>query len=419
VNTAPASASLLLNEPQPRSASSAPSEALAERTVEELLFIEPFAFRFFQAVRLLERMYPERRPVGRGGPPRSEVVRFRAHRSLSFPPSEIFELQRPAVDSPAVMTVAFLGLTGPSGVLPRHYTELLLRHEREAKGPERHALRDWLDLFNHRLISLFHRAWEKYRFYIAYERGEYDWAETDPFTRCLFSLVGLGTPSLRRRLRVSCWEGEEDAHHERVLAEIKDIALLHFGGFLAHRPRCVVALEAMLRDYFGLSFVVQQFRGQWLVLEPANQSRMASPLTPTPLPRGERGRGEGANVPSNNQLGVNFVAGDRVWDVEGKFRVRLGPLTYAQYSQYIPDLAPVTERKTFFLLVDLVRLYVGPELDFDIQLVLRAADVPKCRLGEGADYTPRLGWNTWIASLPFEQDAEDTVFDGETVRWLG
>jgi type VI secretion system protein ImpH len=173
-------------------------------TVEARLFDEGFAFDFFQAVRLLERLFPERRPVGREGPPDAEVVRFRALASLSFPASTVYELLRAADErEPPAMRVTFLGLTGPSGVLPTHYTDLLLRLAREAKGPEKRALADWLDLFNHRLIALFYRAWEKYRFRLAYERGEASRAEPDAFTLCLFSLIGLGTPGLRGRLRVS------------------------------------------------------------------------------------------------------------------------------------------------------------------------------------------------------------------------
>src|SRR5262249_44901034 len=154
--------------------------------------------------------------------------------------------------------VTFLGLTGPSGVLPRHYTELLLRLQRDARGPERTALRAWLDLFNHRLIALFYRAWEKYRFYVAYERGEYEGREPDPFTRCVFSLVGLGLPALRNRLRVAVPEGEGGEARERALARIDDLALLRYGGLLAHRPRCSASLEAMLGSYLKLPVRVQQ-----------------------------------------------------------------------------------------------------------------------------------------------------------------
>lgn len=385
----------------PDVASDPPSRLPAERAVPAAglaarLFAEPFAFDFFQAVRILERLEADRQPVGRGGPPKAEVVRFRAHLSLAFPPSAVYDLAPPTGDLPLpVMTVAFLGLHGPSGMLPRHYTELLLRLDREARGPERTTLRDWFDLFNHRLISLFYRAWEKYRFYIPYERGEHARPDPDPFTRVLFSLVGLGTPGLRDRLVVTTPDPQGE-QPPRMLARIDDLALLHYAGFLAHRPRCAVALEVLLHDYFGLPVQVQQFRGQWLVLDRENQSRLG---------------GEG-----NNALGVNLVAGERVWDVQSKFRVRLGPVGYTRFAEFIPDRAAVPQRKAFFLLAHLVRLYVGPELDFDVQLVLRAAEVPPCQLDSGAGR--HLGWDTWLCSGPLDHDAADAVFEGEDLTVL-
>lgn len=366
----------------------------------EQLFAEPYIFDFFQAVRLLERLYPEHRPIGRDSRPDGEAVRLRAHLSLSFPPSQLYQLDHPSAELPVpALTVAFMGLTGPSGILPRPYTELLLRLQKEAKGPEKYALRDWLDLFNHRLISLFYRAWEKYRFYIPYERGEYARPEPDTFTLALFSLVGLGSPGLRKRLRVSTLEVVNGERQERVLACVDDLALLYYSGFFAHRPRCAIALEALVQDYFQLPVKVQQFQGQWLQLAPENQSRMGT-------------------AGANNQLGVNTVAGQRVWDVQSKFRLRLGPLHYRQFAEFLPDRSPVEARKALFLLIHLVRLYAGPEFDFDIQLVLKADEVPPCQLAFGADGGPRLGWNTWIHSQPMTRDADDAVFPGEEVVLL-
>jgi type VI secretion system protein ImpH len=375
------------------------SEAAARlRTLEERLWEEPFAFDFFQAVRLLERLYPERKAVGRTGPPRAEVARFNAHLSLTFPPSSLYELHRPTEAVPVpVMIVAFMGLYGPSGVLPRHYTELLLRLNWESKGDEKHALRQWLDLFNHRFISLFYRAWEKYRFYIPYERGEYALSEPDAFTRSLFCLVGMGTPGLRNRLRVSTWEEVDGLVQEKPLARIDDLVLLYYGGLLAQRPRTAVGLEAILRDYFQLPVEVRQFQGHWLVLDEANQSRL--------------GEGGGA-------LGLNIVAGERVWDVQSKIRIRLGPLRYHQFAEFLPDRAPTPERKAFFMLMHWVRLYVGSELDFDVQLILQARDIPACQLAQTPDGGPHLGWNTWMCSQTPAQDSEDAVFEGEEIVFV-
>jgi type VI secretion system protein ImpH len=372
-------------------------------SVEDHLFAEPYAYNFFQAVRLLEAVDRSRVPVGRGGPPRNEVVRFRAHVSLSFPPSQVFDLEKPTSAIPVpVMTVAFLGLHGPSGILPRHYTEMLIRLEKESKDANRFALRDWFDLFNHRFISLFYRAWEKYRFFIPYARGEYARSEPDPFTLCLLSFVGLGSPALRNRQRVAYWEQPPDSQgQEHVLARVDDLALLHYSGFLSHRPRCAVALEALLQDYFGLQIQVQQFRGQWLRLEPANQSSLD---------------GLGG---SNNQMGLNLVAGERVWDVTSKVRIRLGPLTLKQFHEFLPDRTPLEVRKAFFTLCHLVRFYVGPELDFDVQLVLKKEEVPPLKISrESGQIGPRLGWNTWLTSQTPQRDADEAAFEGEEVFWL-
>src|SRR5262249_56043213 len=109
------------------------------------VFGEGFKLDLFQAVRLLQRMEPGRARVGRGGPPEAEAVRFRARISLSFPPSSIYEIRTPTSSRPVPeMVQAFMGLTGPSGVLPHHYTELLCKIERDVRTPEKHALRDWL-----------------------------------------------------------------------------------------------------------------------------------------------------------------------------------------------------------------------------------------------------------------------------------
>ena len=245
-------------------------------SVEERLFTEGCAFHFFQAVRLLERLTRARKPGNRKGGDAEVNVRFRTHLSFNFPPSEIYEIGRPTPVRPMpVVTVWFMGLTGTSGVLPYHYTEKLIGLDRGATWPQQSMLRDFLDLFNDRLISLFYGAWAKYRFYLAYERGEHTDPQTpDPFTRCLLSLVGLGEPPLRNRLQVVSRNADDDPS-PAVLARVDDLVLLHYSGLLSQRRRCAVGLRALLQDYFQLPMHVEQFQGQWLHPDPANQSRRA------------------------------------------------------------------------------------------------------------------------------------------------
>lgn len=387
------------NRPGPPVAAAGEGPARRLPTLEELLFSSDGgpSFTFHQAVRVLERLAPSRKPIGRAGPPRAEAVRFRAHLSTDFPPSDIFEVQRPTTEVPLpVMVVAFMGLTGPSGALPRHYTEELIRLQRDEKGEWRSALREFFDLFNHRLISLHYRAWEKYRFPMAYERGDFDGREPDPFALAVFSFVGVAPAPLRGRLRVFTPAEEAGELRERPLAKVDDLALLYYSGFLAHRARCAVSLEALLHDYFGLPVRLDQFQGQWLRLAPGDQTCLGK---------------------ANAALGMDTVAGERVWDVQSKIRLRLGPLSYRDFDAFLPDRTPVVPRKAFFLLCHLVRFYVGPELDYEVQLVLRAPEVPRCQLAAGPP-GPRLGWNTWCLSGPARRDAEDAVFAGEEVTIL-
>src|SRR5436190_1377981 len=135
----------------------------------EMLYARGPEFDFFQAVRLMELLAHD--PADPAWAAVEDVARFRAHQSLSFPPSAIYSVEPPTdrLRVPAV-TVNFLGMTGPQGALPTHYTQLLMRIAREGRGGERTALRDWLDLFNHRLVALFFRAWEKYRFPVPFLR---------------------------------------------------------------------------------------------------------------------------------------------------------------------------------------------------------------------------------------------------------
>jgi type VI secretion system protein ImpH len=332
-----------------------------DHSLTRMLFEEPYRFDFFQAVRLIERIYAARLPVGRANEPAREAVRFRTLPSLKFPPSQIYALERGGEadergrSQPPRMTVTFMGLTGPLGVLPHAYTELVIERNR-AKDP---TLHEFLDLFAHRMVSLFYRAWEKYRFPVAYERG----AE-DRFTEFLFDIVGLGTRGLRGRLSVP------------------DEGLLCYGGLIAQRPHSAAAMAAVIGDYFGVSARIVQYSGQWLKLEPDDLTKV-----------GRR----------NSQLGLNTVAGSKVWDSQSKFRVKLGPLQLKEFTAFLPV------GSAHAAAADLIRLIAGQELDFDVQLSLKAKEVPGCVLTTRAKRRPMLGWTSWLKTKPFRKDDEQVV----------
>ncbi len=327
-------------------------------TVETELREEPFLFEFFQAVRLLERLFPDKSPVGGFNPPSAEVVRFAAHSTLSFPASEVESLEWPRKDRTGRMMVNFMGLTGPEGILPLYYTSLLA--ERRRSGD--HAAIEFFDIFNHRMISLFYLAWEKYRFSIAYEREG-----LDPFSHHLLDLVGLGTPGLQNRLPVL------------------DDSLLYYSGLLAQRPRSAEALRNLLTDYFEVPVEVEQFAGGWYPLDRNTQTAL------------DEGPDE------SGQLGFGAVVGDEVWDQTARVRVRIGPLSLDQYLDFLP------QGSAFESLRALTQLFSNGEFDFEIQLILNRRDVPPCELGaEGSD-APQLGWHTYVKTRQMKEDASDTI----------
>ena len=367
--------------------------------LSEQLFRTPHRFDFFQAVRLLERLAYlvkagagkqnafESSPLAFGGfvgqdnPPELDAVRVRSQPSLSFPASAIVQMRplRDRANADAAVTaldplvksetlaelvVSFLGLTGPSGVLPYHYTALLLRRIRSKDF----ALRDFLDLFHHRAIALFYRSWVKYRLPFAYERSRFDpQIREDPITWAVYCLAGMGTRGLRGRL------------------DVDDVAFISYSGHFTHLQRSACVLESMLADYFGLPIRVLQFQGQWL--------RLGDDQTVMPGPTNPRGL--------NNELGINMVVGERVWDIQSKFRIQVGPLTYSQFKDFMPSgdgLQPLCQ---------LTRTFVGPEFDFDVQLLLRAEEVPNSQIGRTET---RLGWNSWSRFGDVTLVADDAIF---------
>jgi type VI secretion system protein ImpH len=344
-------------------------------SVIENLVREPYRFDFFQAVRILERLRRNDEPpvaVGYDGPMEQEAVRFVAPLSMSFPSAAIRELvpRGPGQPFEFAMHVSFMGLTGPSGTLPRHYSTLLIERTREKET----AYRDFLDLFNHRLVSLFYRAWEKYRIPAAYERAattRSSATNSDLFTFGLYSLVGMGTDGLRGRTAVP------------------DETFLYYGGLFACQSRSPAGIVNIVSSYFNVMASVESFVGQWLSLPPEERSSLPAKRNPKGL---------------NCRLGVDAILGTKVWDVQSRFRVRLGPLSYRQFCEFLPS------GNGFNSIFDLLRTYAGPCLDSEIQPVLLAKEVPFTQLLADAPVKPRLGQNVWMASRPFEHDFDGAVF---------
>ena len=334
-------------------------------SLEEALFDRGYEFEFFQAVRLLARLFPHRKPVGGSAKPAEEIARFGARLSMAFPPSAVHDIERvPDSPDPVRMTVAFLGLTGTQGVLPLHYTERLIAR----KAAKDNALAEFFDLFNHRLLSLFYRAWEKHCPPILYESAAASGRQPDPFTQYLYDLIGMGTNGLRGRM------------------DIKDESLLLYAGLIAQRPHSASALRGILRDYFSVPVEIDQCLGSWYDLEDLDRSYLSAEL-------------------ERNQLAVGAFIGDEVWNQQARFRIRVGPVGLDRFVEFLPGSRALAQ------LMELTGYIVGQASAFDVQVFLRAAEVPYCRLDDDGFDAPRLGWMGWLKTEEFRTDAGDAMFE--------
>jgi type VI secretion system protein ImpH len=334
--------------------------ALKYSRAEDDLRRDPCSFEFFQAVRLLELMGNGREPVGHFADPGRETVRLRVHNALAFPASQIQSIDWSGNDAPC-MAVNFMGLTGPMGVLPYCYTEFVISRLRAKDS----ALQAFLDIFNHRIISFFYRAWEKYRFPVAYERGE----DQDQFSHHLLDLMGLGTAGLQDRQNIT------------------DISLAYYCGLLSSLRRSAVALEQLLCDYFEIPAEVEQFAGAWNRLDTASQCRLD----------------EQESLPQ--QLGIASIVGDEVWDQQSRVRLKLGPMGLSRYLDFLPG------GRDFEQLRALTRFFSNDEFAFEAQLILKKEAVPQCELGAEGEAAPRLGWLTWAKTKAAESDRADTILE--------
>ena len=309
----------------------------------------PYRFDFFHAVRCLENVYRDKKRVGQAERPVDDPIRLGQEPSLAFAPSTVASFKPGDVDRPPRLMVYFLGLFGPNGPLPLHLTEYARDRMRHSADP---TLARFLDIFHHRMLSLFYRAWAS-----AQPTVQYDRPESDRFALYVGSLIGIGQPSLRDR------------------DDFPDLAKLHHAGHLVCQSRHADGLRAVLADFFRLPVGLEEFVGEWLELPGRCLSRLGV-------------------SPEDSALGRSMTIGSRTWESQNKFRIRFGPLRRTDYEELLPG------GKSLRRLVALVRNYVGDSLDWDLRLVLKKEEVPSLRLG-GPE---RLGWTTWLAGRTPAED---------------
>ena len=326
--------------------------------VRKMLADEPFRVQFFQAVRMLQRMEKTRGGVGHFSQPEDEAIRFSSLPSLAFPPSQLYDLERMPTGQ-LKMTVQFMGLCAALSALPSIYTELMMVRLREKDR----AMAEFFDIFNHRILSFFYRAWEKHHFFVRYEAGL-----DDTLSLRLLDFLGLGTVGMRGR------------------TDIPDRTFVYYAGLLGRQVRTADSLRQILEDYFQVPVEVNQFAGTWRTLPKENRTFLS---------------GSGR---ASEQLGFGVIAGEEVWDHHGRIRVSLGPMGFKEYAQFLPGEPAHKE------LAGWVKFYSDGAYETEVQLILHREEVPACELGGRSEEAPRLGLVSWLKTKPRKMDAGEATY---------
>ena len=329
-------------------------------TFFRLLEEKPYEYDFFQALRHIESVFPDKPRLGKALRPIDEPLRLGQEASLSFAPATVSAFRPMTAERPAEMHVRFFGMHGPNGALPLHLTEYA--RERLLHAGDATFVR-FLDLFHHRFLLLFYRAWAQAQPVVSLDRPK-----EDRFSYYIGSLFGLGEAT------------------QRDCDEAPDFAKLYYGGLMARNIRNSEGLAAILSGYFRLPIKIEEFVRHKMILPETERTFIGL-------------RQAGA------VLGRGTVLGASVWDCQHKFRLHIGPLTLAQYENFLPGGNAIKR------LLAWVRQYFCFELEWDVQLILKKKDVPKMTLGQFG----RLGWTTWLGRYTADTDAVSLTLDIEQI----
>lgn len=323
---------------------------------------DPGGFDFHAVLRRFDASFPEGPRLGSATRPSEEPLRVGQRPSLAFEPTAVADFVPAGSGSVARLLVGFLGLWGAQGPLPSHLTEYARDRLRNVGD---RTLTSFVDIFHHRMLLLFHRAWAATQPTVSMDRPG-----ADDFAGYVGALLGIGLPATRGR----------DTFPDR--------AKLYYAGRFGASARNAEGLEEIIADYFKLPAFIETFFGQWVDIPAQGLWRLGI-------------------SPETGSLGRTATLGRRVWTTTHKFRIVLGPLGPEQFGKMLPGSAGLAE------LASIVRLYTNDEWDWDLRLVLTSEAGGRMTLGKGS----RLGWTSRIGSKGGTR--EDLVVDpalGRTLR---
>jgi type VI secretion system protein ImpH len=331
----------------------APRPTTTHLTPLDELRSDPKRFKLFAALRLLEQASGGHPRLGDSRKASDDAVRLGHAPHLAFATSDVASYE--TTSGGERLEQHSFGLFGPNGPLPIHLTELAYERRRHADDA---TIIDFLNVFQHRLISLFYRAWAN-----SDPATSFDRPDSDRFVTYVGAVFGLAPAAARERDAVS------------------DYAKLSRAGLFSQQTRSAEGLEIILADYFEVQVSVREFSGAWVAIP--RELRLAF-----------------GKDPDTATLGEGAFLGRATWQCQHKFEMVFGPLTLARLKCFLPGQRGLRELQA------LVRLYTNDEWAWQLRLLLLPAEIPRIRLGRAG----QLGWTTWLGTL--RKLADEVVIQG-------
>jgi len=324
--------------------------------LSKALHDEPYTFGFFNALRLLECAHKDKPRIGQSLRPIDDPVRLLQTPSMSFAPSTLSKFEPQTKEGPAKLSSYFFGLFGPNGPLPLHLTEHACTRSVRVRDD---TFAGFADIFHHRMLSLFYRAWANHQPTVSHDRQD-----SDQYKTYIGSLFGLGMPSLHNR------------------DDMPDNAKLYYAGLMSNQTRHLYGLESILHDFFNIPVKINEFVGEWVAMPEHCQIKISQGI-------------------ETMTLGIDSNIGTHIWTSQLKFRLVFGPLDLDQFMSLLPG------NKSLSRLAAIVRNYVGDELAWDLKLLLKRDQIPMFAL----DGTNKFGWTSWLHSDGRKKEYEETIIN--------
>ncbi|MBY0462151.1 MAG: type VI secretion system baseplate subunit TssG [Alphaproteobacteria bacterium] len=316
--------------------------------VKEAMIKHVYEFDFDQAIQVLETLNPESIPLGEGDDPHKEAIRIKSRVSFSVPPTELDSLQEISDQKP-ILWINFLSIAGIQGPLPTPYTETVIERTRIKDT----AFRDFLDIFNHRFASLWHRFRKKIIPGLLQKSPE-----ESPIGKTILELSGVSSIPLLNK------------------SELNSNIILAYRDLLWKKSHSSAGLIRIIRSYFKVPAELEQFQGRWIKAKSSEFSVI------------------GSKVGQFNVLGSNLIMGKMSWDQAAVATIVIGPLNWDQYCSFLPirnlnkehheSYLPVLERLSYF--------YSGLDVQFFARFILNRFDIKSSKLNGSF----ALGFNTWL-----------------------